>query len=283
MAASRKNIPVKPARGVNVMRQIFEAIPTTEEDPTEARDPQIAGQRRKTSFLDLPREVRDMVYDYYWQTKPALNVSSTPFGRFSLQLRYEGYYKMNVGYFGYGSIERLDGRMPWWLLCNKQVLYEALEQFVYKAEWFWDGHMLGERKQYRQSPLLDLSKISRMALHVDSFGSYENPPRPMDRTSADKNLKMLATAIARDQSTSGRIQHLRISGYSRVEYTQESEIFDQAASIISKVMEYFKAFDVAQLELEVFNKSPDRRRTLYEIKYLGSEMDITVKESELRR
>lgn len=190
---------------------------------------------------------------------------------------------MNVGYFGYGSIERLDGRMPWWLLSNKQILYEALEQFVYKAEWFWDGHMLGERKRYRQSPLLDLSKISRMTLHVDSFGSYEDPPRTMDRTSADKNLKMLATAIARDQATSGRIQHLRISGCSRVLYIEKSEIFDQATSIIGKVMEYFKDFDVAQLELEVFNKSPDRRRILYEIYDLGSPMDIVVKENELRR
>ncbi|CAO2658370.1 Nn.00g060930.m01.CDS01 [Neocucurbitaria sp. VM-36] len=279
-AISGKNVAVKPLWRINAKRQVFESTSIIGTGYTEAINILDIGKQRKTSFLDLPREVRDMVYSYYWQTRPCLNVSSTPFGRFSLQLRYEGHYKMHVGHFGHDSIERLDGRWPWWLMSNKQILCEALEQFVYKAEWFWDGYPMAERKQYRQSSLLEPSKISHMTLHVDSFGSYENPPRHMDRCYADKNLKILATAIARDQKTYGRIQRLRISGCSRMLHHGGSEMLDQAKSITEKIMECFKTFHVEQLELEVFNKDPDRRRILYEINGRGSTMKVVVKEDE---
>ena len=65
-ALSGKNVPIKSTCHMDKKRRVFESKPIAEDDSTEAAKGHVGRKRRKTSFLDLPREVRDMVYDYYW-------------------------------------------------------------------------------------------------------------------------------------------------------------------------------------------------------------------------
>ncbi|KAF1850376.1 uncharacterized protein K460DRAFT_412090 [Cucurbitaria berberidis CBS 394.84] len=251
-------------------------IPT---DPTQTRNAHKVGKARKTSFFDLPREIRDSIYHHYWQADPCLNASNTPCGQGALQLRYEGSYKMGLCGPRYGVLERLDGRYPQSLLSNKQLLQEALEQYTRKAEWFWDGTPLAERPRNPSANLIDVSKISNdMTLHIHSLAMYEDPNRYMDEIIAGKDLHLLAKAIAKKHTT---IPRLRISGYSRaLYYDDKSGLFDQGQLMIGKIMAYFSGFDIARLELEVFNKSSDRRRILCEVIGQKPYMELILKEDE---
>ena len=75
-------------------------------------------------FMDLPRELRDLVYDEVWKNTPHIKAPYLDFGA-GTTVRYDHLLEEN---------HHLEG-LPTWLLTSKQMCEEGLAQFRLKAQW----------------------------------------------------------------------------------------------------------------------------------------------------
>jgi len=95
-------------------------------------------------FLDLPAELRNMVYDLLWQAKNRVAAHHEP-SRSGILAYYDG---MVLDESDLLSVQALRGSyedkmwrpgpragLPQWLLANKQILAEGLAQFRFIACW----------------------------------------------------------------------------------------------------------------------------------------------------
>lgn len=95
-------------------------------------------------FLDLPAELRNVVYDLLWQARNRVAARHKP-SRSGILAYYDG---MVLDESDLHSVEALCGSyedkmwrpgpragLPKWLLVNKQILAEGLAQFRLKASW----------------------------------------------------------------------------------------------------------------------------------------------------
>lgn len=73
------------------------------------------------SFLDLPRELRDQIYDSLWCSTPKISLLDHP--------------SMGRIVACYKSLLTPETALPTWLLTNKQVLLEATEQMIRHGSW----------------------------------------------------------------------------------------------------------------------------------------------------
>lgn len=74
-----------------------------------------------TSFLELPRELRDQIYDCLWTSTPKISLLDHPsMGR------------IVACYKSHPTPETL---LPTWLLTNKQILTEATDQMIRHGTW----------------------------------------------------------------------------------------------------------------------------------------------------
>ncbi|KAH7397253.1 hypothetical protein BKA66DRAFT_453928 [Pyrenochaeta sp. MPI-SDFR-AT-0127] len=231
-------------------------------------------------FFDLPREIRDIIYDYYWRSNPGLRAVSTPYHRLLLQLRYEGQYTMLIGEHGYTNPKDIAETFPTWLRASKEVLNEALEQFARKAAWFWGDEYLMQRPDDWSSGIFDTSKIRNMTIYIGHFGSVETPMKRQDGKCPIQYLRSFARAMAAHQSNGGGIQRLRISGHSSL-MPYEGD-FKRSIKTAHRILDIFSAVDITTLELEMFNTSADRRRILYEVIGRDADAHMLVKEDKNR-
>jgi hypothetical protein len=74
-----------------------------------------------TSFLDLPRELRDQIYDSLWTSTPKVSLLDNP--------------SMGRIVACYKSLLTPETALPTWLLTNKQVLDEGTEQMIRHGTW----------------------------------------------------------------------------------------------------------------------------------------------------
>ncbi|KAF9692387.1 hypothetical protein EKO04_009413 [Ascochyta lentis] len=74
-----------------------------------------------TSFLELPRELRDQIYDSLWTFTPKISLLDHP--------------SMGRIVACYKSLLTPETTLPTWLLTNKQVLTEATAQMVRHGTW----------------------------------------------------------------------------------------------------------------------------------------------------
>lgn len=87
------------------------------------------------SFLDLPRELRDTVYDALWHHTPKIALLDHP--------------SMGRIVASYKSLLTPEGALPTWLLANKQVLAEGSAQMIRHGTWIvrlrseYDGSRIG--------------------------------------------------------------------------------------------------------------------------------------------
>lgn len=73
------------------------------------------------SFLDLPRELRDNVYDILWTQTPKITLLDHP--------------SMGRIVACYKSLLTPETALPTWLITNKQILSEATEQMTRHGTW----------------------------------------------------------------------------------------------------------------------------------------------------
>ncbi|KAJ4986608.1 hypothetical protein SVAN01_07917 [Stagonosporopsis vannaccii] len=85
----------------------------------------------KVSFEHLPREIRDAVYLQTWLQTPYISFSSSSWGIFS------------YGYHVSGSQRGL----PLWLLTNKTIFREGLQQWFRELTWMFRGRLSPELVQ----------------------------------------------------------------------------------------------------------------------------------------
>ncbi|KAF2630718.1 hypothetical protein BU25DRAFT_245854 [Macroventuria anomochaeta] len=73
------------------------------------------------SFLDLPRELRDQIYDALWVSTPKISLLDHP--------------SMGRIITCYKSLLTPEAALPLWLLTSKQILSEATEQMIRHGTW----------------------------------------------------------------------------------------------------------------------------------------------------
>ena len=100
-----------------------------------------------SGFLKLPRELRDMIYDYAWSDTGAIRQRFK--GRiYKVSYRRPLWKTARLFYARRGNAQ--------WLLINKQVMYEGLEQLLREGTWYINGN---NYPPYRPGP--KRSKISK--------------------------------------------------------------------------------------------------------------------------
>ncbi|OAL54764.1 hypothetical protein IQ07DRAFT_276446 [Pyrenochaeta sp. DS3sAY3a] len=227
-------------------------------------------------FFHLPREVRDMIYDYYWTSHPGLKPSWTPFAPLLLQLRYQGTYAMDDDTPGCTTQDKdsQPAAYPTWLLASKQLLREALAQFTSTAAWLYDPSQRSPAWHDGAATLLDTDNVRTVILHMESLAAYEHPPRTNDGIAPETGLRPYATALAAEQARrkalgqDAGIQRVRVCGW-----TPLMPVYGecrQAVHIARAVERVFAGTELEVLEVEVYRRGRGkRRRVLYESVYSG--------------
>lgn len=81
-------------------------------------------------FFDLPREIRDQAYDEIWRTKKSF---ITRYHAFQFYVEYE----ITADPYSLTPPQPGGASTPPWLVANKQLTQEAIEQFQRKATWVY--------------------------------------------------------------------------------------------------------------------------------------------------
>lgn len=143
-----------------------------------------------TSFLELPQELRDQIYDALWTATPKISLVNNP--------------SMGRIVACYKSIITPETALPTWLLTNKQVLHEATQQMIRYGTW-----IIRVRSEYDERRVGSvLSPTLARRLIVTLTQPLEGPrPRwphvvqePILRPSKE-NIECLSRAIAQVSST----------------------------------------------------------------------------------
>lgn len=143
------------------------------------------------SFLDLPRELRDQIYDTLWCSTPKISLLDHP--------------SMGRVVACYKSLLTPETALPPWLLTNKQILSEATEQMVRHGSW-----IIRLRSEYDEQRIgAVLSPLLARRLIVTLTHPLEGP-RPrwphvvQDATlrPSTENIACLARVVSQLSSTS---------------------------------------------------------------------------------
>lgn len=95
------------------------------------------GAIKASSFFDLPRELRDLIYRYVWCLNPELKKPSTRFSSVpsaTMYLRYQSHHVFDIEVTDESGDADTSGKFPPGLAASKQLLNEALDQFFSRAE-----------------------------------------------------------------------------------------------------------------------------------------------------
>ncbi|KAH3905068.1 hypothetical protein HBI56_230520 [Parastagonospora nodorum] len=109
-------------------------------------------------FFQLPRELRDMVYQFLWLDA-------------QIHQRYKKkHFIVTYGdQGGLGLEDTSQGKAPW-LLTNKQMMLEGLAEFHRRAVWIFESWGKTDKKEYI-FPLIKPALVHEQHLYVDGTGS----------------------------------------------------------------------------------------------------------------
>ncbi|OAL00182.1 hypothetical protein IQ06DRAFT_222821 [Phaeosphaeriaceae sp. SRC1lsM3a] len=109
----------------------------------------------RASLLGLPRELRNVVYQYLWADKPWIR-----------QKYLRKTYTVTYG-------ECYDLAM--WLLASKQMMIEGLEEFHRRSVWIFEYSSKNAKSQYI-FPLITPTRVHEQHLYMDgSSGKWHSP------------------------------------------------------------------------------------------------------------
>ncbi|KAF1845618.1 uncharacterized protein K460DRAFT_355415 [Cucurbitaria berberidis CBS 394.84] len=100
-------------------------------------------ERRSSTFLKLPRELRDMVYHHLWKATPVLKAKCRQISYYALEFpnatqETAKIFRFTVSYDGgdeYDQHRLTRENLPQWLCANKAILEEGLEQLRAHGTW----------------------------------------------------------------------------------------------------------------------------------------------------
>ena len=186
------------------------------------------------TFLRLPRELRDHIYDIIWSQKPPFQFELPR--KFKLSWRFQMILNAHCDFFTitYGKApvrpdavnepELVAAKSPPWTLACKQILKEALEQFYHKAKWTYTGqpdftctrHLAAWRpRSSRQKPvLLTLMHASNIELTIPwgmevrvEMGSRDTPKKSV---SFDGDAKMMIRCFMKSLAGTTILRYLSV-------------------------------------------------------------------------
>jgi len=120
-------------------------------------------------FMDLPQELKDMIYHELWQFSASMLIPQNTFEW--IQVRY-------------GEFREEDTLgLPNWLLVNHAILSEGLKQLFRQISWVWYRGYNRHREftGTRQSPLIGLSVATNFSLTGIHVRSSWHHGRPVER------------------------------------------------------------------------------------------------------
>jgi hypothetical protein len=85
-------------------------------------------------FLRLPREIRDLIYHEIWQNKLPFTIISQD-SEFMVEYEICSTQGYQVTIPGLKARSKQSKYPAPWILTNKQILVEAVEQFQHKSSW----------------------------------------------------------------------------------------------------------------------------------------------------
>jgi hypothetical protein len=279
---SRKLLRVVPRR-LKRSSGSFRLLP-----PRQPPTPPAFYHTQDSPFLNLPREIRDLIYHHYWTLHPHLSASrAQALNAFSMRLHYEGR----------NSADNPDTRPIYWNmprvkektscpslgLSSKQILYEALEQYERRAEWYWSATITSKPWHLPLGLQVNSGRVGKVTIWVDDLLTSDY----VHHTSLRDNI--VCEIVLRKYLYSGLpLQRLRIAGcldtsqWSHTEFGEHSYV-GGAAAIAHNVLTVFGRAVLPRLELEIFNAEKHwRRRIFYEVRREGSDVYLHTLDFERR-
>jgi hypothetical protein len=154
-------------------------VPNT---PTTRRKDRVP--RQVFRFMDLPQELRDMVYH------ELLRHSS------SLILPQRSHERIKVLYGKLPSYETIG--LPNWLLTNKAILSQGLAQLLRNSSWHWWATWNQSSVEEPQSPLAGLSAASNFSMTgIPLFQYANNVPSVKGKTMKLHDLVIPASRVGK--------------------------------------------------------------------------------------
>jgi hypothetical protein len=128
----------------------------------------ISRNRLPSHLLNLPRELRNTVYHELWKTTPKICTHQWPY---RIQISYDSKPKPDYERIDDQSGPGCQPYLPTWLLTNKQILKEGLEQLYLMSIFYCEPWFTGSRVASSGclSVLLSPSNAKDVMLQVDSF------------------------------------------------------------------------------------------------------------------
>ncbi|ORY03740.1 hypothetical protein BCR34DRAFT_573284 [Clohesyomyces aquaticus] len=151
------------------------------------------------TFFSLARELRDRIYHYMWQD------TKIYFTQFAIEFAIA---------YGVGVEHPLDTALPVWLLTDKRMLSEGMEQFYRHAECIYHQHSLhvfaeegsdfecvGEHEcpSERAGQLLDIRRVRTLAPDQNAMNMLAEVPQGVVNVLADFSLPK--SALESSQTT----------------------------------------------------------------------------------
>lgn len=138
----------------------------------------------RASLLGLPRELRDVVYQYLWADKPWIRQK---YLRKTYTVTYGECYDLVGGVYQSGTVccsPTCHERLPrvslttfqaMWLLASKQMMIEGLEEFHRRSVWIFEYSSKNAKSQYI-FPLITPTRVHEQHLYMDgSSGKWHSP------------------------------------------------------------------------------------------------------------
>jgi hypothetical protein len=217
---------------------------------------------QRLSFFDLPRELRDLVYHHLWRLLKPCICQGFPESELVLQLRYEGHYDISSTHGEREDWPGTSSRFPIAIIASKQFLYEALEQYLRKAEWYFYGSNFYSHNLPKMSYLAPLDITCKMPqrLTVDAGNlSAVEEPRPTRPIGlfGKKDIEKTAEVLRKWQmgDSKYRIQCLRVFGHT---YGMPSSLVGpwvQAPHVARNLWKFFEGIDIPRFQVDVVCES----------------------------
>ena len=240
------------------------------------------------SLFDLPRELRDQIYHYYWTAQPKYLAPRTPFHPLKVHFNYAGRPDITKE----AVIKTATQRFPEWLQASKQLQSEALEQYASRAEWSVVlKSKLPKPDNRKTSSALDIRKVRKLALHISDIAAVAVD----DNHTVYQDLRVFSKGLEEHQrhpETMAKIQRLRISGSTYVSILPgppgsipKPHISMQtiAEGVARRAADILACTDVEALEFELHQESDCYRRwMMWESTGRGKDGQIRIIDDQTR-
>lgn len=159
----------------------------------------------ESRFLKLPRELRDEIYHQLWSAGPRITQ------------RYDGrYYAVSYQRDSLLSTQLPPNATHPWLLTNKQILHEGVQQLHQHSTWYFDDTSQTLKSEYR-FPLITPSQVRGLHLDIRLF-PWLVVKDWGERTALDSRTMAVVNRMVDSMSEDSNIQQINITIWTEWSY-----------------------------------------------------------------